>query len=256
MQIVNQKHTDIFIKEISPESTLWVFDFDATITTHGYDSFMPIKEKDTFHEITALNKRMMCIYNTSSYEELEKTLEENTLTLPNEIVAKKELQTFEQFKEEQMNYWREITMKKWVERKLNISEFDHKKFTERTWALSLIKKLLSLQYSVLILSAWVKNVIDHTLIQRWIDYSSPYLTVLGNKFHINEEWTAIGYDNNFITNLNKSSTNYRTLWIPEKKRAIQLWDSHTDAHMVDKHFDREFLLNIWFVISFLFLHFL
>lgn len=246
MKIINNQHVENFVAQTTPENTLWVFDFDATITTPWYDSYKIIKDIRLDWTLDAINWRMFMIYEANSYYELSVIEEKNVATVPDEIFALTKTMEFGEFKHQQMQYRWDYTMKKGIERKAPTAWYDTSKFTERTWASALLKHLIKKGYHVLVLSAWIKNPIVETLTAWGIDCTSNYLHVVANELYGNDNNETIGYNETLVTCFTKNDVDYKSLGIPQKTQAVQLGDSYTDAYMVDTAFEREVLLNIWF----------
>ncbi len=246
MKIINLEHLKKIKQHMSPENCLRVFDFDETLTTKWWSSFSPIHDADVSWELDILNDWMICIYVSSSYEQMHDQLKKKWLTLPSAVIKKIQEQDYDIFKHEQMSYRRIETMEVWIKTNTQINFCDHEKFTARTWSINLIDQLLKLWYDVLIISAWVTNVIKYVFEKWWIDLTHKHLTIVANEFKTDSEWVAVWYSEPLVTCYTKCDVDYQSYGIPEKKYALQFWDSYTDSMMVINYFDRGNLLNIWF----------
>ena len=237
-----------FLDRFEIQESVRVFDFDGTLIHKWFNSFAPIDYAwaDSKGELAFMKRYMICIENSTSYDDLHEALLEESVSLPLETQNLCKELTFEQLKDHQMNHWRDYTMQKWVERKIPMSTFDLTDLAWRPWAKELVQKLLDNKVQVLIISSWIWNLIRHAVSESWFDLDHPFLHIKSNDFIVDENWLAVWYDKDLITPFTKKHVDYHKYGIEEKKYAIQVWDSLGDAYMISDHFPRENILNVWF----------
>lgn len=238
---------DNFINKFQLNNSIFVFDFDWTITKKWkYNSFSPIdfSPNDTNWDMEKIKNYYLPIEQSRWYDDLKNHLSEKdkNLILNNNL-------SFSDFYEQKMNEWWKLTMDYAIEYWVNISHMEDffKEVTFRDSMKELIKKLLEKNIDVMIVSAWVKNFIDNFMQLNWFDLSNNKLHILWNEFIVDNNWNFKDYNKwNLITCLTKKHIDYEKYWVNHKDFAVQFWDSIWDFHMVNDHFDENKILTIWF----------
>lgn len=240
----NPKKVWDFLNNYILEDTIFVFDFDGTLTKKWqFSSFMPVNlpsnvNKEFYEYKQVINKYYQKIEFSHSFEEII-----DDLDYKDKLLAKSWL-SYESFKHLMMERWFKEVMDLWLLLKNDLSNIDYSKVEFRQSAPDILNNLKNKNAEILIVSAWIKNFITG-----YFDFHkvADWIKVIWNEFMLDNLWIVSGYNKEIITTFTKHNIDYKKHWIPDKKFAMQFWDTIWDSNIVAKHFHRDNLLNIWFL---------
>lgn len=242
--ITNQEKLKIFLKNIDLKETLFVFDFDWTITKKWqYSSFLPInKPLNVWEEYYNYKKIINNYYQTIEFahwfDEVFNMLENNDKLLARSWI------TYDDFKWMMMDRWFWEVMKIATILKNDLSSIDYSLVEFKPNAKDILNEIMSKELDLLVVSAWIKNFITWFFDYHNIDNKAK---IIWNEFYLDDKWIIKDYNKNIITTFTKHKIDYQNTWINTKKFAIQAWDSIWDSNIVKRHFNPENLLSIWFL---------
>lgn len=240
MKIINQNKVDRFLKNYSISDTIFVLDFDGTITLEGANSFSAINYKSEWMQkyVETLFHYYWPIERASNFEKIQRSLGNNDLLLSKSGIS------FESFREIMMQQWWDVTMNIAVKFEINFNSFNVEKMKMREGMKDFLQLLTQKDLSLLIASAWVQNFIEPFFTLHNFDVQKMH--IVANEFLVDKQGNAIWYNKELITPFTKQHIDYTKYNLSKKKFAIQIWDSLWDAHIVNDHFDKENLLSVWF----------
>ncbi len=240
MKIINKNKVKSFLERVNFKDTVFVLDFDGTITT-SWDagSFSPIAKTDSSAReyMDTISSYYYPVEKASSLDEIIDTLKEHDKILAESGIS------FYDFRDILMQQRWDLTMLVWVKFNLNIDNYSVKEWEFRKWMKDLLNYLYDNNLDYLVISAGVKNYIKNFFIHHW--FKIDRMHIVGNEFITDDGWKAIWYDKELITPFTKQHLDYREYSIWTKEFAIQFWDSLWDAHIVNDSFDEKNILTIW-----------
>ncbi len=240
MKIINKNKLKSFLNRVDLKDTIFVLDFDGTITLEGVNSFSAINYKSEW--MTKYIEKLFHYYwpieRASNFEQIQDFLQQNDLLLSQSGIS------FESFRDIMMQQWWDVTMNIAVKFEIDFNSFDVAKMQMREGMKDFLQILIKKDLSLLIASAWVQNFIEPFFIHHNFDVKK--LHIVANEFLVDSKWNAIWYNKELITPFTKQHIDYTKYNLLEKKYAIQIWDSLWDAHIVNDHFEEQNLLSIWF----------
>lgn len=242
MKIVNKQKVDNFLGNYLLEDTIFVFDFDWTITLKSGEgsSFAPISNSKTkaWDYMSFIDSYYIKIEKSSNFEDLEDHLMDH-----DKLLAKSWL-CFKDFQDIMMQQWWDLTMLVWIKFNIDVDNYDVSKVEFRLWVRAFLEFLLKNNLEFLVVSAWVKNYIDNFF--RVNNFDTQRMHIIANEFITDNQGRAISYDKNLITAFTKQHLNYTSYNLDKKTYAFQFGDSLWDAHIVNDYFEETNLIKIWF----------
>ncbi|MDP5039127.1 MAG: hypothetical protein NWP80_01635 [Candidatus Gracilibacteria bacterium] len=240
----NPKKVGDFLNNYILEDTIFVFDFDGTLTKKGeHSSFMPVNlptnVNPEFYEYKkVINKYYQKIEFSHSFEEII-----DDLDYKDKLLAKSGL-SYESFKHLMMEKWFKEVMDLGLLLKNDLSNIDYSKVHFRENASDVLNNLKNKNAEILIVSAGIKNFITG-----YFDFHKVVngIKIIGNEFMLDNLGIVNDYNKEIITTFTKHNIDYKKHGIPEKKFAMQFGDTIGDSNIVAKHFHRDNLLNIGFL---------
>lgn len=242
--LVDENKVRKFLTNVDFKQTLFVFDFDWTLTKKWqYSSFLPINTPSNawekyFEYKKIINKYYQTIEFAHWFEEVINNLEPNDKLLAQSWII------YDDFKWIMMDRWFWEVMKIATIFKNDLSKIDYSLVEFRDNAKDVLNDILKKELDLLIVSAWIKNFITWFFDYHNIDNKAK---IIWNEFYLDEFWIISDYNKNIITTFTKHNIDYKNAWINQKNFAIQMWDTIWDSNIVKKHFKQENLLNIWFL---------
>ena len=240
MKIINKNKVESFLERMNFKETIFVLDFDWTITTTwDWGSFSPINrgKNAPIDFMKALGEYYYPIEKASKFSEIKDSLEGLDFILADSWIS------FEDFRHIMMSRRWNTTMMIAVKYHLDIDNFSVEEWEFREWMEWFLHYLSDNSRDYLIVSAWIKNYIKNFFIHHW--FRIDRMHIVGNEFMTDNQWKAIGYDKNLITPFTKQHLDYREHNIWKKQFAIQFWDSLWDARIINDHFEGKNVLSIW-----------
>ncbi|MCD5380598.1 hypothetical protein LR004_01610, partial [Candidatus Gracilibacteria bacterium] len=240
MKIINQNKLDNFLKNYSISDTIFVLDFDGTITLEGYNSFAVLQYENTKMQkyFDTLFQYYWPIERASKFGDIQSNLSKNDLLLSQTGI------NFDDFRDIMMQQWWDHTMLIAVKFRTSFKNLEVEKMKMRGGMGNFLLTLLDKNYSLLIASAGVHNFIEQFF--RYHNFDTRKMNIVANEFLLDDDQRAIGYNKKLITPFTKQHIDYTEYNLGKKKYAIQIGDSLGDAHIVNDHFEEENLLSIGF----------
>lgn len=233
-----------FLSEYVLNDTIFVFDFDWTLTKKWqYSSFLPVNapknvNQEYYDYKKLINQYYQKIEFSHSFEEIFEWLD-----FKDQLLAKSWL-SYDAFKHLMMERWFREVMDLWLLLKNDLSNIDYSKVEFRDNASDILNNLKIKNAEILVVSAWIKNFITW-----YFDFHkvSSWIKIIWNEFILDDFGIVKDYNKEIITTFTKHNIDYKKHWIPEKKFAMQFWDTIGDSNIISKHFNRDKILNIWFL---------
>ncbi len=241
MLIVNENKLENFLKRMSLESTIFVLDFDGTVTTsQDAGSFSPIaKTQGGIRKyMDEISDYYHPVEKASSFEDISGILSPIDKSLAKSGIS------FYDFRDILMQQWWDLTMLVWVKFKMDIRNYAIDKKNIREGMNTFLHYLEDNNLDFLIISAGIKNYIQKYFSHLWFD--AQRVNIVANEFIADEDWRAIWYKRDLITAFTKQHLDYTQYNLEKKDFAIQFGDSLWDAHIVNDHFKEENILTIGF----------